>query len=60
MYSFDEIMCIICLSITTAIFLILIERITKNIKRIKELKNAIAEYDEYIAEHATFENVEIV
>lgn len=52
MFSFDEIMFIICASIIMTIFLILIERIIKNIKRVKELNNEIASFSEYIEEHA--------
>ena len=66
MFSFDEIMFIVCISITVALFLILIERIAKNVRRIKELNNIISEFDEYIEEHAivvlddTFRNNEII
>lgn len=65
MFTFDELMCIICLSITTALLLLLIEKIVKNTKRIKELNNEIVNFNEYIEEHAitvfdTIENNRIV
>lgn len=52
MYTFDETMFIVCMIITVTIFLILIERIIRNIKRVKALNNIISEFDEYIEEHA--------
>ncbi len=65
MFAFDELMCIICLSITATLLLLLIEKIVKNTKRIKELNNEIANFNEYIEEHAitvfdTFRNNEII
>ena len=66
MYTFNEIMSIICLSITVTLFLLTVERIIKNVRRIKELNNIISEFDEYIEEHAiivlddTFKNNEII
>lgn len=52
MYTFDEIMFIVCTSIIIALFLILIERIKKNVKRIKALNGEISAFNEYIEEHA--------
>ena len=66
MHTFNEIMSIICLSITVTLFLLTVERIIKNVRRIKELNNIISEFDEYIEEHAivvlddTFRNNEII
>lgn len=66
MFSFNEIMSIICLSITVTLFLLTVERIIKNVRRVKELNNIISEFDEYIEEHAiivlddTFKNNEII